>query len=476
MSEERLASTSAWPHGLTAERLAVPLAFLGVAAAITVVIAAGHLEILALFLGGVAAVAIAYRFPVPTIAAHLAVSVLPLMLLMTPWAEVTGAALYRVPIQVLVLLPMTGAVAVRVAVLIASRRRTVLPRFLPLAIGLGSLLALLLFFGVATGFTARSLSAVREFAVSYLGLVVVPYIALFVRTRHDITRVFKGIALVGVGVPLVLLPLVGALKGWGIGPETRFYPSPVHMGILYGAVALWLLLARGRSWRPVLLLVVVSLSVIGIVADSHRSVWLATGVSLGVLAVTGKVKLERFWKWGFIAVLVALLAGAVLAALGRDPIDYVASRSVAFSDPNADVTAAWRLALWQAAIEEGREHLVLGEGFGSYYDFQTSVGNITVSPHSLYVQTFLKIGLSGVLTYVALAAALIAILVSSWRRIRGRHDSQLEPVLLMGLVAACASLAYGVVYAFDPYSMLFIGLGLAAALKATDRTVAASFG
>lgn len=473
MSEGPLGSTSAWPGPHSGTRLVVPLAYLGVTAAITAVIAAGHLEMLALLLGCAVAIAVAYRFPVPTIAAHVAVSVLPLMLQMTPWSEVTAVALFRVPVQVLVLLPMTGAVAVRVAVLLATRRRIVLPRFLPLTIALGSLLALLFLVGVIMGFTARPLSALREFAVSYLGLVVVPYIALFVRTRREIARLFKGIALVGVGVPLVLLPLVGALKGWGIGPETRFYPSAVHMGILYGAVGLWLLSPRERAWRSVLV-VVMSLAVMLIVADSHRSVWLAAGVSLLVLAVAGRVRLDRFWKWGFIAVLVALVAGAVFTALGEDPIEYIAARSVAFTDPAADATAAWRLALWEAAIEEGREHLVLGEGFGSYYDFETRYGNITVSPHSLYVQTFLKLGLTGLVTYVALAAALIASLGSSRRRMTRHQDRQFEPVLVMGLVAACASLAYGLVYAFDPYSMLFIGLGLAAALKSSDRTLATS--
>ncbi|MFA4966579.1 MAG: O-antigen ligase family protein, partial [Thermoleophilia bacterium] len=330
---------------------------------------------------------------------------------------------------------------------------------------------LLMIGGVATGLAVRPLSALREFTVSYLGLVIVPYVALFVRSRRDISRVFIGVALVGVGAPLVLLPLVGELKGWGIGPETRFYPSTVHMGIVYGLLCLYLLWARGRAWRLVFAVVLIP-SVFLIVVDSHRSVWLAISVSLVVLTVTGRIRLERFWKWGFVVVLVAVLAGTALAALGRDPIGYVASRSVAFSDPNADATSAWRLALWEGAIRQGRQHLVLGEGFGSYYGFRTSLGTITVSPHSLYVQTFLKVGLSGLLTYVALTAVVIAALASAWRRARRPGDRQMEPVLLMGLAAAWASVAYSLVYSFEVYSMLFVGIGLAAALRAADRSAA----
>jgi hypothetical protein len=38
--------------------------------------------------------------------------------------------------------------------------------------------------------------------------------------------------------------------------------------------------------------------------------------------------------------------------------------------------------------------------------------------------------------------------------------------------AACASLAFGLVYSCEVYSMLFVGLGLAAALRSIDSAVA----
>jgi O-antigen ligase len=331
-------------------------------------------------------------------------------------------------------------------------------------IALAVLLVGLMTAGVAVGFSERPLSALREFSVSYLILVLAPYAALFLRTRKNILQVFKAVALFGVGAPLILLPLVATLKGWGIGPEARFYPSPVHMGILYGLVAICLLQSHERSWRSVF---VPALPLAGVllIADSHRSVWLATAVAVLLFVLTGRIRPERFWKWGGVAVLVALLVGTALTALHRDPIAYVASRSVAFSNPSADGTAAWRLALWEASIEQGREHLVSGEGFGFYFDAQTSHGRITHTPHSLYVQTFLKIGLAGLLTLVALAAALVAALAVAWRRVRLCGDRQMESVVLTGLIAACAALAYGLVYAFDPYSMVFIGLGLSAALR-----------
>lgn len=454
--------------GRLANRLSTPLACLAVLAALMALISGGHLDWLALFVAAALGVAVAYRFPVLMIAALVVFGILPLMFLTTPWAEVVGyASFYHVTIEYLPLLPIAGAVALRVSVLAADRRRAALPRFLPLAIVLASVLAGVMTMAVAMGFNAHPLSAIREFTVSYLGLVTVPYIALFLRSRRNIVRVFKSVALVGVGVPFVLLPLVGHLKGWGIGPLARFYPSPVHMGIVYGLIAAYLLQARERSWRLALGVVAVP-AVLLIIVDSHRSVWLAAGVSLIVLAATGTIRLERFWKWGVVVVLVLVLSATALAALGKDPIGYVALRGAAFTHPNADVTASWRLSLWRSALKQGQEHPVFGEGFGSYFDFQLAGGVVTVEPHNFYVQTYLKLGLVGLLTYVGAAAALLATLIAAWRRARRSGDVKLEPVMLMGLVAACASLTYGIAYSFDVYSMVFVGLGLAAALRSAD--------
>lgn len=448
-------------------QVAALVACLAVLGAITGLMAAGYLDLLALCVVGALAVVVAYRHPLVTIAALVFFGVLPLMLQMTPWVGVTNASIGRVPIEDVVLLPMAGAVVVRVAALLADRRRVPLPRLLPWVVSLGALLAVLLALGVAMGFAAP-LSAMREFAVSYLGIVTVPYLALFLRSRRDIDRVFKWAALVGVVVPLVLLPLVGQLKGWGLGPLARFYPSAVHMGILYGLLAVYLIQARERSWRT-LFVVALPVAVFLIIVDSHRSVWLAAGVALAVLTVAGRIRLDRFWKWGFVAVLVVAVCGAGLMAAGKDPLGYVATRSIAFTDPGADGTAVWRLAIWKTAIQQGRQHLILGEGFGTYYDFGTQIGTITVSPHSLYVQTFLKLGLVGLLTYLAVVAAIMVALASAWRLARRIGDVPMEPVLLLGLVAVCASVAYGLAYSFETYSMIFVGLGLAAALRLSGR-------
>ena len=471
MNGEKLSAASPW-RGRMVQRLGILLAYLAGLAALAGLIVSGHLMWIAVLVAGGFTIAIAYRYPVLTVAGLVAFAILPLMFLMTPWQWISNGSFVRVPIVYLPLLPLTGAVALRVVVLAAGGRPAVLPRYMRLTIAWASVLATVMVIGVAMGFTAGPLSAIREFTVSYLSLVIVPYMALFLRSRHDITRLFAYLALVGVGVPLLLLPLMGQLKGWGIGEQARFYPSAVHMGILLGLIAIYLIQARERAWRIVFVIVLLP-SVFLIIVDSHRSVWLAAGVSLVVLMATGRIKLERFWKWGFVTVLVIVLAGTALAAVGKDPVGYVASRGAAFSDPNADATASWRLEVWRSAFQQGRQHPVLGEGFGSYFDFRlASGGSVTVAPHNLYVETFLKLGLIGLVAFVGAAVALLAALAGAWKQARRSGAVDLEPIILMGLLAGCALLAYGLVYSLEAYTLLFIGLGLAAALRSIDPTAA----
>jgi O-antigen ligase len=450
--------------------LAIPVLYVGALAAALLLIADGRLVWLGLIVVGVAATAVAYRFALLTVAALLALWALPMMFADTSWQTIVNLSVSHVPIGDLPLLPMAAAVAVRAVVLATRTSRQKLPRIWHLVVALAAVLALIMLTAVASGFLIYRLSAVREFTINYLGLIVVPYVGMFVRSPKDVNRMFKAVAVFSLAAPLLLLPLIGHLKGWAISGPNRFYPASSDMGLLYAVVAAYVLSRSNHRWRKYFAVIVIPV-VAFIIADSNRSVWLAGIVAYLVLVAARRIRLARFWKWGLVTVLVAVAATAALTVLGKDPVGFIMVRGRALTDPAADPTASWRLALWRSALGQSQAHLVFGQGFGvakgvgAYFSFNLATGgNVTVIPHNMYVMTLYNLGLVGLLAYVALAAALVIALLGAGKRSRRLSTGELEPILLMGLVAALASLAYGIPYTFEEYSMLYIGLGLAAAL------------
>lgn len=143
------------------------------------------------------------------------------------------------------------------------------------------------------------------------------------------------------------------------------------------------------------------------------------------------------------------------------------TRSAAFVDPAADADSAWRIAVWRSALRQIRAVPVVGDGFGGYWHFvvprSISPIPVTVQPHDVYLQTWLKTGGIGLVLYLASVAGAIVFLVRSWRRTRGTGDSTTIVVLAAGLVVLVSASLFMVVYSFTYTALLWTGLGLGAA-------------
>ena len=204
-----------------------------------------------------------------------------------------------------------------------------------------------------------------------------------------------------------------------------------------------------------------------VIADGHRSVWLACAVAVAVLVVLGEVRLSRVWRWGFVTATAAAVVVAILAARGMDVVAYVATRAHAFISPSTDTTSAWRLSIWSQVLASSRSHLIAGEGYGSYFKFQTgSLGETTISvtPHNLYLEMLANLGVVGLGLLVALTLATFPGLWAGWKTSASRRSPWMRIVVCMGLVALFVMLAYGIVYTLAIYPLVFYGLGIAAAL------------
>lgn len=366
----------------------------------------------------------------------------------------------------LILVGMWGASA---ALLVGRRHRS---RSENIFIGISLGLAALLFVAVARNWSAYGLSALGEFRFRYLILGLPVFLALGLdspRSRLLAARALAWAPVVGVSV---MLPVVGALRGWGLGQASRFYPSAISLALLLAAM--WIgLSSRGSHGRkvPALAYGAYALIALVILKDAHRSVWLVAGVSVVVLAWLRVIRIRQMWAWGLLA-LIGGTAAIILSSSGVNLLGYVVARGQAFIDPASDPTSSWRLMVWKAYVGTLMDNPLFGQGFGGYWDVYVPEfgARVITSPHSMYVQTLVKTGLVGMLALLGWFAASLRALVRS----RSEVGSILRPVqgmIVIGIVAVVASLVYGTVYALDFWALAWMGIALAEAFHGEAATV-----
>jgi len=409
---------------------------------------------------------IAYRFRVLTVAAMAASLVAKdLMhmnqLLPAGWDSLLGSA----GLSDIALVGMWGA---SVAILMRRTQRSRAEKWL---LAMAFAVVVILVGAILRNLGSFGLGALGEFRMRYLMLGLPVYLALGMdvrRSRDAVARILVWAPIIGV---MVFLPILGTLQGWAVGPSSRFFPSAVSLMLVYSAV--WLSMDRTQVGGPARrLLKYASFPLIAavVLADGHRSVWLVAAVTLLMLVILGVVRLDRIWSWGLAGIAVAAAAVVVIELAGVDVIDYVTLRSAAFVNPTADTTSYWRLAVWRAYLEPIRQHLVFGEGLGGYWGIFVPEfdADIVTMPHSIYIQTLVKLGIAGL-------GVLLLWFWTAWRALwqaRRRYassGSQQDVLIVMGLVAIVGSLTYGTVYSFEPWSFGWIGLALASVFRGSPE-------
>jgi len=112
-----------------------------------------------------------------------------------------------------------------------------------------------------------------------------------------------------------------------------------------------------------------------------------------------------------------------------------------------DSTFAWRLASWRALVDQlSGVELVIGRSFGSGFERDIRGHLFIESPHSHYVEMFLRFGLVGITILVLMILHL---------RQRTRISSITTALLL-------AQAIYGFAYRFDLVQGLVLGLCMVA--------------
>lgn len=195
---------------------------------------------------------------------------------------------------------------------------------------------------------------------------------------------------------------------------------------------------------------------LAVVLLQHRTLWAA--LLLGVVLLVwrdprvGRQLLVR------VAGGAALLGIVAFLALGQGQETIVLDR---LQGSATDVeTFGWRVAGWQELIEDQApgsfQEVVLGQPMGGGFARFLNGIVVDVSPHNFYLETFLRLGVVGVIVLVGLHLWVVGRLLRS----RGGTALVRDDVLAITLVLA---LLYYLTSHADPEQAILLGLGIAAA-------------
>ncbi|MFE2235779.1 O-antigen ligase family protein [Streptomyces sp. NPDC059442] len=252
---------------------------------------------------------------------------------------------------------------------------------------------------------------------------------------------------------------VGQVVIDGVPSESRALSAPEALVIAQAAVILLYttrLGTRRHLLTAPLLLTVVLLQ--------HRTVWLVTAVMLAVWLFTaagsaagtdpatgGPARAGRrgLRLWLAAAGLCAGLYAVATGLLGR----YGTDLAVSASDSG---TLSWRTAGWYELLGtlDGPGEWLAGRPFGSGFERLLDGALVGVSPHNYYLHLLLRIGVPGVLAFVALYATAV-------RSVLRRPGSASRPLVTL----ACGQLVFALTYQFFPEQGLVLGVLCALALR-----------
>ncbi|MBX3176006.1 MAG: O-antigen ligase family protein [Candidatus Hydrogenedentes bacterium] len=255
------------------------------------------------------------------------------------------------------------------------------------------------------------------------------------------------------------------LRLYGAVRSASFYgPTPLGglMVLAIGPAAGVLLASKRRSIQWIMAACIL-LCLVTIVLTRTRGSWLGLAVALALIAVSIRPSGKTLFAAAGAGIVLAFLLGPV-----------VLQRLYTLADPVQDVSLMARAQYYAAAAHIGRAHPVLGLGWGCFYDIDTILNAERYVPvtmeevaareaeeaaerrafsdpgedappepaeveeatvHSAYLQLFVKTGLLGVLTFLAIIVVWVERI---WRGRNTRFQSDSGHALFIGITASVA--------------------------------------
>ena len=208
-------------------------------------------------------------------------------------------------------------------------------------------------------------------------------------------------------------------------------------------------------------------------AGEQRASYLSLGACLVVLVfvVGGRTWRERSTvrPTQLLLVAVGLSAVMLVGLLSTDSPGVVSLVDDAFGGAANEGSAAARVTLYEATIEEIGTQPIIGSGLGSLVSTVVDAGAITTSSHNLILDLLLRVGAIGLVAFVIAVVVTVVVAVRVWRW---------SPSALTAVVGAAAVLVLASVLAkamVEPALQKFrlsllLGITLGC-LAAAERTV-----
>lgn len=316
-------------------------------------------------------------------------------------------------------------------------------------------------------------SAAKEVAKLAEMIVVATYVASTFTSPGEVRAPLLVLVVAATAEALIGLGQFVTGRGpdnFAIGSFMRAYGDFAQPNALAGYLGMVLPLGAALAWMrsPLRMPMLAATLVIAaaLAATLSRGAWIGVALGLALMAlVWSRATRRALIGAGLGALLVIGLAVAgVIPPIASERItilfEYFTPFDVRSVEPDpTNFSLVERMAHWQAGLEMGLDHPVVGVGPGNYEEAYPSY---FIEPwaeplghaHNYYVNIFAEMGVVGLAAFLAFIAAIFVRIIQGIRRV-GRGDDISRAALVGALGAA---VAFSVHNTFD--NMFVHGIGV----------------
>lgn len=259
--------------------------------------------------------------------------------------------------------------------------------------------------------------------------------------REWIEKLILAALLIPMALALWQIITSSGLIGFGLPSRafgTYYHPNSLAFNLVLGLGVLfyfWSTSLRHKKWPTAVL-------ILGL------TILIFTYSRAGLLSLLAMVLIIGFLEYPKLTIKI-IMTGALIYLLFTPVNDYLKQTYrvnlqdnpliARFTKVEEDYNSLdWRKNLWLQSVTKIKERPILGWGYGTYGDVLGAQGNEIDLPaaHNDYIRLWVETGSLGLLSYLALLAAMAFALFRRWLRYKHRSFQKLQFAVLLGILGA----------------------------------------